>query len=81
LGYSEFNNMYFDLDSILVPIDDLDGSVLPFSNDEVDVVIRNLKLDKSLGLDGFNTYIMKKCWDIIKYDFYDLCTGFYNHEI
>jgi hypothetical protein len=39
--------MYFDLDSILVPIDDLDDLVLPFTNNEVDVVVRNLKYDKS----------------------------------
>jgi hypothetical protein len=70
--------MYFDLDSIHVPIDDL---VLPFTNDEVDDMARNLKSDKSLGPYGFNADFMKKCWDVIKYDFYDLCSGGFNHDI
>jgi hypothetical protein len=73
--------MHFDLDSILVPINDLDDLVLPFSNDEVDVVVKQLKSKKSLGPDGFNTDFMKKCWDVIKYDFYDLRSGVFNHDI
>jgi hypothetical protein len=24
---------------------------------------------------------MKKCWEVIKLDFYDLCLGFFNHDI
>jgi hypothetical protein len=55
--------------------------VIPFTNDETDVVVKNLKSDKSLGHDGFNTDFMKKCWDVIKLDFYDLCSGFYRHNI
>jgi hypothetical protein len=49
LGHSEYSNRYFDLESILLPIDDLEDLVLPFSNDEIDEVIRNLKTDKPLG--------------------------------
>jgi hypothetical protein len=52
--------MHFDLESILLPIDDLETLVLPFSNDEIDEVVRNLKTDKSLGSNGFNTDFMKK---------------------
>jgi hypothetical protein len=81
LGQSEFSNMHFDLDSILVPLNDLEDSILPFSNEEIDEVVANLKIDKSPGQDGFNIDFMKKCWYVIKYDFYDLCLGFFSHEI
>jgi hypothetical protein len=73
--------MHFDLNSLLVPIENLEDLILPFSNDEIDGVVNNLKSDKSPGPDGFNTDFMKKCWPIIKQDFYDLCLGFYNHDI
>jgi hypothetical protein len=72
LGQCEYHSMHFDMDSILMPINDLDESVLPFSNDEIDEVVSNLKNDKSPWLDGFNTNFMKQCWPIIKHDFYDL---------
>jgi hypothetical protein len=72
LGQSEYHNMHFDLDSILIPTNDLEDLVLPFSNDEV---VSNLKTDKSLGPDGFNTDFMNKCWAVIKHDFYDFCGG------
>jgi hypothetical protein len=86
LGQSEYHNMHFDLDSILIPTNDLEDLVLPFSNDEIDEVVSNLKPDKSPGPDGFNTYFMNKCWAVIKHDFYDHCGGGgqgggLNHEI
>jgi hypothetical protein len=81
LGQSEYHNMHYDLDLLLQPINDLDDLVLPFSTDEIDEVVSNIKNDKSSGPDGFNIDFMKKCWPIIKQDFYDLCWGFFKHEI
>jgi hypothetical protein len=71
--------MHFDLETLLSPIDDLDSLVLPFSHEEIDGVVQNLKSDKSSGPDGFNTNFMRKCWNVS--NFYDLCLVFYNHEI
>jgi hypothetical protein len=79
LGQSEFYQMHFDMDSLLEPIPALDDLVTPFSTEEIDLVVRNLKAEKSPG--GFNTDFMKKWWDIIKFDFYELCSGFFNHNI
>jgi hypothetical protein len=62
--------------SLLVPIANLEDLILPFSNDEIDGVVNNLKSDKSPGPDGFNMDFMKKCWPVIKQYFYDLCLGF-----
>jgi hypothetical protein len=73
--------MHFDLNSLLKPINDLEDLVNTSTNEEVDAVVRNLKAGKSPGPDAFNTDFMKKCWDVIKYDFYDLCTGLFNHDI
>jgi hypothetical protein len=81
LGHSKFSAMHFDLTSLLPPIYDLYDLMIPFTNEEIDTVVRNLKTNKSPGPDGFNTDFMKKCWDFIKSDFYDLCSGFFHHNI
>jgi hypothetical protein len=81
LGTSEFNTMYYDLHDLLQPVDQLDHLVEPFSHEEIDNVINELKTDKSSGSDGFNTDFMKNCWNVIKHDFYDLCSSFYNHNL
>jgi hypothetical protein len=65
----------------LVPIDDLANLILPFSNEEINGVVSNLKSDNSAGPDGFNTDFMKKCSPVTKQDFYDLCVYFFNHDI
>ena len=33
--------------------------------------------DKALGPDGFNGKFMKKCWQLIKDEFYVLCNEFF----
>jgi hypothetical protein len=81
LGQSDFSNMHFHLEGILLPLADLEDLILPFSTEEIDGVVRNLKSDKSSGPDGFNIDFMKKCWEVIKPDFYDLCSSFYDHDV
>jgi hypothetical protein len=61
--------MCYDLQSLIQPVDNLESLVEPFSHEEVDNVIQNLKTGKSLGFDGFDTDFMKKCWELIKRDF------------
>jgi hypothetical protein len=41
------------------------------------LIIKHLSLDKSPGLDGFNNEFLKKCWHIIRQDFYNLCRDFH----
>jgi hypothetical protein len=48
----------------------------PFSQQEIDSVIKNLPNFKSPGPDGFNNEFVKAAWEIIKGDFYNLCTSF-----
>lgn len=73
LGVVEFQNMVFDLQSLFNDQIDLSDLEEPFSHEEIDQVVAHLPLDKSPGLDGFNTDFIKRCWSIIKEDFYDLC--------
>jgi hypothetical protein len=73
--------MHSDLSSILEPIADLEDLILPFSNEKINEIVSNLESDKSAGADGFNTDFMKKCWLVVKEDFYKLCQGFFNHDV
>ena len=60
---------------------DLGCSDEPFTEEEIDLVIKNLPSDKSPGPDGFNTDFIKKCWPIIKQDFYNLCHEFHSRNV
>jgi hypothetical protein len=59
LGQSEFTEIFFDLQTLLQPIDELDDLVNLFTTEEIDGIIKELKSDKSPGPDGFNTDFMK----------------------
>ncbi|KAG8065206.1 hypothetical protein GUJ93_ZPchr0004g39317 [Zizania palustris] len=69
------------LSNLITPIPGLSSLEAPFSNTEIDEVVRNLPPDKALGQDGFNGYFLKKCWNIIKDDFYRLCAAFHQAEV
>ena len=49
----------------------------PFTQEEIDEVVKNFPTDKSLGPDGFNNEFLKGCWDIIKLDVTDLIIAFH----
>jgi hypothetical protein len=80
MGVSVSPQMQFDLDTLFDPVD-LQSLVDPVSNDEMDNIIRSLTNDKAPGPDGFNGHFFKRCWNLIKYDMYRLCRGFFNHQV
>lgn len=81
LGQSDFQEMFFDLDTVLTHYDSLVELQAPFSEEEIDEVVMHLPPDKSPGPDGFNTDFIKACWQIIKQDFYELCFAFQAGEV
>jgi hypothetical protein len=68
--------MKFNLQQ-LVHSHDLQSIEEPFTKEDIDKVIKAMPNDKATGLDGFNGLFLKKCWHIIKGDFYELCSDFF----
>lgn len=81
MGISTNPVMVFDLNSLVTAVPDLDSQILPFQQNEIDRIIQKMPIDKAPGPDGYNGLFMKKCWHIIKYDFYSLCQEFYNGSV
>lgn len=69
--------MVFDLGNLIDPVDGLVDLAEPFQQMEIDNIVRRMPNEKAPGPDGFNGLFMKKCWGIIKSDFYKLCSDFY----
>jgi hypothetical protein len=80
-GVSEFTSIQFNLDNLIQTAADLSSLVIPFSQQEIDSMVRALPSDKALGPDGFNTDFVKKCWSVICEDFYKICHDLYNGDI
>jgi len=73
--------MQFDLPALINVNVDLNSLVAPFSREEIDLLIKQIPTDKAPGPDGFNGLFMKKCWQIIKEDFYKLCDAFFELDV
>jgi hypothetical protein len=72
--------MRFDLQA-LVQNQDLQPIQGPFTKQDIDNVIKNMPVDKAPGPDGFNGVFLKKCWNIIREDIYQLCFDFFNGRV
>jgi len=81
LGVSECSGLLFDPVYFIHGEVNLETLELPFQQEEIDSIIRKLPNDKSPGPDGFNNEFLKKCWPVIRFDFYELCREFYDHSV
>ena len=81
MGSSRGVSVRFDLDSIISPVNNLDALVSPFTNEEMDKVVQKMPVDKAPGPDGFNEMFLKRCWSIIKEDFYNLANDFFSQNV
>ena len=81
LGQAEGISSLLDLSTLLTNHSNLALLEEPFTTEEIDSVVASLPSYKSPGPDGFNTDFIKKCWPIIKHDFYKLCLDFYEGNI
>jgi hypothetical protein len=77
----DFSEIHFNLRELIQVAEGLDDLASLFTSDEIDNVIQNLPLEKSLGPHGFNTDFMKRCWSTNGPDFYDLCAEFHRGNI
>lgn len=73
--------MQFDLGSLLHKVYGLEILTRPFEEKEMDEEIKNMPVDRAPGPDGFNGLFLKKCWSIIKEDFYKLAANFHSETI
>ena len=71
MGTSQKTTMHFDLEFLYGQKPDasiFENFELPFTEEVVNEVVKELPLDKSPGRDGFNNEFFKSYWDIIKGD-------------
>ena len=77
MGTSQGIQLGFDLDDLIQPVDGLHELSAPFSDKEVESVIKEMPSDRAPGPDGFSGLFIKKCWGIIKDDFLALVRDFF----
>ncbi|XP_073359845.1 uncharacterized protein [Aegilops tauschii subsp. strangulata] len=71
------NNIAILLNEDSVEISDHADLEIPFSDEEINDVVKNLPSDKSPGPDGFNNEFLKSCRDIIGHDIRQLIHAFH----
>jgi len=81
MGITSQPVMQFDLHSLINVNVDLNHLVQPFTREKIDLLFSKLPVDKAPGPDGFNGLFIKKCWNIIKEDFYKLCESFFELDV
>jgi len=74
LGVTEYNEMLFDLSSLMQEHPNLNWLEDQFTTNEIDEVVKMLPNDKSPGPDGFTNEFIKKCWYTVKMIFM-ICSG------
>lgn len=81
LGTSEFSGFSVDPYFFIQRVDNLQSLEDPFTQAEIDSIIKTLPNEKSSSLDGFNNEFLKKSWLVIKEDFYELCNAFHSNSV
>lgn len=81
MGISSNPTMLFDLQDLISLDVDMSCLIQPFSREKIDRIVAIMPPDKALGPDGFNGLFIKKCWPIIKEDFYKFCQDFFDGTV
>lgn len=81
MGLTEHNQMIFDLNQLIQPVDGLEQLELAFTKEEVEGVVSSLPNNKSPGPDGYSNEFIKGCWPLLATDFFGLCEEFYSGEV
>lgn len=80
-GKSDFLGFPVDREHFTERSDLLKGLELNFSTVEIDNTVKAVPNNKSPGPDGFNNEILKKCWPIIKENYYSPCEAFQQNSV
>lgn len=80
LGENDFRGFIVNINELIQRNGNLQHLEAPFSNEEIDRIIKGLPNFKSPGPDGFNNEFLKGSWATIKQDFYELCYNFHNNN-
>lgn len=78
MGVTNHPSMLLNLADLITPHQNLSLLATPFSEPEIDSIVKRMPPDKAPGPDGFNGHFLKTCWHIVRRDFYKLCDDFYN---
>nr|XP_040245306.1 uncharacterized protein LOC120964586 [Aegilops tauschii subsp. strangulata] len=81
MGRAQGISMGFDLNYLIQPILGLEELSLPFSDEEIHKVLKDLPADRAPGPDGFNGMFVKRCWPIIEGDFLRMIRTFYEGNL
>ena len=81
MGVTNSPVMLFGLADLIPAHDGLDDLSLPITTEQINAVIKALPSDKAPGPDGFNGLFFKRCWYIIKEDFYKFCEDFFGGRV
>jgi hypothetical protein len=73
IGKSVDRDRVIDLEALGMPTFELSELDAPFSEQEVEDIIKSLPADKAPGPDGFTGRFYKVCWPIIKPDMMVVC--------
>lgn len=80
IGMTEDTSKQFDIDNLA--LQDIDDNITdPFTEEEIDNIIKTMPNDKPPGPDGFNGHFMKSCWNTIKDCFYKLIRDFHEEKV
>lgn len=81
MGFTEFGGFTVHPSLLFQQSTQLHSLEDPFTENEIDSVVRTLPNFKSPGPDGFNNEFTKAAWPVIKHDFYKLCQDFFNDTV
>jgi hypothetical protein len=76
MGHTTSPEVLFNLEEMMHESIDLAHLAEPFTNEEIDQVIKEMKSERAPGPYGLNAHLLKKCGHIIIYDFYQLYHNF-----
>jgi hypothetical protein len=84
MGNSDNPQMLFNLEEIYDQNrneEDMQSLEIPFTDKEIEDVVKSLPNEKSPGPDGFNNEFIKCCWPIIGNDIKELINDFFEEKI